>query len=133
MLRSWAYVRGPGCSSRYEALKAWAKASPYARSLRALCVSYWDFPFGLRQENPGGAPHSGHATENAPLICRSSPGSFLGTHAAPSHVAVFAHMVPSITPGRVSARLCKLLHHYPLPQDVGLGLGHGSAESWNVP
>src|SRR5215218_3140289 len=57
----------------------------------------------------------------------------VGTHAAPSHVAVFAHMVPSIAPGRVSARLCKLLRHYPLAQDVGLGLGHGSAESWNVP
>src|SRR5215212_3235766 len=77
MLRSWAYVRGSRLSSRYEAAKAWAKASPYARSLRALCESYWDFPFGLRQANPGGAPHSGHWTENAPTICRSSPGSLL--------------------------------------------------------
>jgi hypothetical protein len=28
MLRSLAYVRGPGRSGRYEAAKAWAKASP---------------------------------------------------------------------------------------------------------
>ena len=33
------YVRGPGCSSRYEANNAWAKGSAYARSLRALCES----------------------------------------------------------------------------------------------
>src|SRR5215212_6585569 len=77
MLWSWAYVRGPGCSGRYEANKAWAKASLYARSLRALCESYWLLPSGLRQANPDGAPHSGHSTDNAPTICRSSPGSFL--------------------------------------------------------
>ncbi len=105
MLGSWAYVRGLGRSGRYEASKAWAKASAYARSLRALCESYWDFPFGLRQANPAGTPHSGHWTENAPLICHLPllAGELVVlTHAGPSHVAPFAHMVLSIAPAVAS-------------------------------
>ena len=124
MLRSWAYVPGPGCSSRWR-----PRLGPRLERTQALC--------GPCVSRSGIYPSVCGRRTRAELHIRDIRPRMLShllllagellvrTHAAPSHVALFADMVLSIAPFlaststsyvRLTSRFARHLHIINVPK-----------------
>src|ERR671912_645694 len=118
MLRSCAYVRGPGCSSRWR-----PRLGPRLERTQALCGPCVSRR-GLSPAVCGRGNRRSSTFRTLDRECSSHvlllAGELLvGTHAAPSPVALFAHMVLSIAQAvastsatyvRLTSRFARRLH-----------------------
>src|SRR5215207_6242292 len=118
MLPSWAYVRGPDCSSRWR-----PRLGPRLERTQALCgpcVSSRGFPLRFAAGEPGrGSTFRTLDRECSPHLPLLASELLARTHAAPSNVALFAHMVLSIAQAvastsasyvRLTSRFARRLH-----------------------
>src|SRR5215217_3308141 len=99
MLQSWAYVRGPGCSGRWR-----PRLGPRLQRRHALygpCVSRTGFsPSTCGRRTLAELYIFRTLDRECSLHLSLLAGELVvGTHAAPSHVELFAHMVPCFSTG----------------------------------
>jgi hypothetical protein len=128
MLRSWpSYVRGAGCSSRWR-----PRLGPRLERTQALCgpcVSRRSFPLRFAAGEPGrSSTFRTLDRECSPDLPLFAGELLVGTHAAPSLVALFAHMVLSIAPAvastsasyvRLTPRSARWIHNKGPPGRMG--------------